>query len=179
MTIDDTPNPAPSAERRRFPWMKTLLVASLAVNLLFVGGAAARFFIAGPPERISGSNHMQLIPRKFFGELDRQRRMELLDVFKQHRGEFRDGRKRARVEMVALAAALEAEPYDPAAVTAVVDRFRAESATLMGRGGEVALAFIARLSPAERKLLANHIRMRDGGNMHRHGADKDADKDGE
>jgi uncharacterized membrane protein len=172
MTAAENAAPAPP---RRFPWLKALLVVSLALNLLFIGGAVARFATHGPPERMSGVSQMQLIPRKFIGELDRDRRRELMLVFKDFAKRFRDGRREARDEVVTLAAALEAEPYDPARVKAIVDAFSAKSATLAGSGGEAALTLISKLTPGERKLLAKHIRLRDEGGKRRDGGKPEDD----
>ena len=162
----------PRQASRGFPWLKAVLVASLALNLMFIGGAAARYFVHGPMERVSSISNMQMIPRRFFSDLDRARRTELLAIFNDFRSEFRGGRKQAREQMGTLAAALEAEPYDEAAVTAAVEAFSGSGAALMRRGGEAALVFIARLQPEERKLLARHIRMRDSGGR-KHGKDDD------
>ena len=162
MTVTETTT-APPGTPRRFNWLKIALVASLAVNLLFIGGGVARIYFDGPPERMSGMSQMQLIPRKFFGELDRSRRLELLKVFKDFSPRFHDGRKAARDEAVNLAAALETETYDPARVKAVIDAFSQRSDVLVAAGGEAALTLIGKLSPDERKLLARHIRQRDEG----------------
>jgi uncharacterized membrane protein len=148
---------------RRFSWLKAALIASLALNLLFVGGAVTRFAMHGPPDRFTGSSQVQLIPRKFFGELDGSRKTELLAVFREFGKDFRGGRKAVRDEALNLAAALETEPYDPARVKAVVDAFSARSSNLVDKGGEAALTLIAKLSPEERKLLAQHIRLRGEG----------------
>jgi len=166
----------PEMPRKGFPWLKTLLIASLALNLLLVGGAAARFFMHERPDRITGISQMQLVPRRFFGDLERARRMELLAVFKGFRDEFRGGRKVAREQTAKLAAALEAEPYDQLAVTAVVDGFSKSSSDLIGTGGRAALTFIARLTPKERLLLARHLRLRDDGGRHM-GRKPDSDGD--
>ena len=162
---DNNPDnsPIPDVPARRFNRLKASLIASLALNLLFVGGAVTRFAMHGPPERFTGSSQVQLIPRKFFGELDRSRRSELLAIFRDYGKEFRKGRKSVREEAVNLATALEAEPYDPAKVTAVVDTFSARSSGLVDKGGEAALALIVRLGPEERKQLARQIRLRDDG----------------
>ncbi|MFN4142288.1 periplasmic heavy metal sensor [Aestuariivirga sp.] len=152
--------PAPAA-RRRVPWLKLALVASLALNMLFLGAAAARFFVGGPEGRVSGISQAQLIPRKFFSELEMNRRRELLQVVKEFGPAFRAGRTAAREGALGLAAALEAEPYDEARVKAAVGAFSAKSTSLVGTGGEAALALIARLDAEERKLLAKHIRLRE------------------
>lgn len=160
MTDAGLPPSAADAPAARFSWLKAALIGSLALNLLFVGGAATRFFMHGPPERFVGSSHVQLIPRRFFGDLDRARRNELLAVFREFGKDFRGGRRAVREEAMTLAGALEAEPYDPAAVKAVVDRFSERSSLLVGKGGEAAMSVIAKLTPEERKLLAQHIRSR-------------------
>lgn len=156
-------SPMPDVPVRQFNWLKAALVASLALNLLFVGGAVTRFAMHGRPDRFTGSSQVQLIPRKFFGELDRSRRGELLAIFRDYGKEFRNGRKTVLEAAVNLAAALEAEPYDPAKVKAVVGMFSARSSDLVDKGGEAALELIARLSPEERKQLAQQIRLRGEG----------------
>lgn len=175
--MSDTPTAIAENRDRRFggfPWLKVLLVVSLALNLLLLGGAAARHFTQGAPERITGMSNMQMIPRKFLSELDRRRRAELLAVLRGYRDEFRAHRRTGREQMGRLAAALEAEPYSEDAVRHAVEAFTGSSADLMRRGGDAALAFIGRLSPDERRLLARHIRMRDdGGRKRQDGRGKD------
>jgi uncharacterized membrane protein len=145
---------------KRFPWLKAALIASLAVNLLFIGAGVARFLVKEPSDRMTGLSQVQLIPRKFFGELDGERKAELLGVFRDMRPAFREGRRAMREDIVALADALEAEPYDAARVKAAVDGFTARSERLVASGGEAALTLIAKLTADERKVLAKHIRQR-------------------
>ncbi|MCA3574679.1 MAG: periplasmic heavy metal sensor [Aestuariivirga sp.] len=152
--------PPVSAPARSFPWLKAALIASLAVNLLFIGAGVARFLVKEPSDRISGLSQVQLIPRKFFGELEGARKAELLGVFRDMRPAFREGRRAAREDIALLAAALEAEPYDAARVRAAVEGFTTRSERLVASGGEAALTLIAKLTADERKLLAKHIRQR-------------------
>lgn len=162
MTPAETVSPAASPGSRS-NWLKIVLVVSLAVNLLFIGGGVARYLTHGTPERMSGISQMQLIPRKFLGELDRGRRAELMKVFKEFAPAFREGRKAVREEAVKMAAALDAEPYDAASVKATIEAYSGRSSALASDGGKAALALIDRLSADERKLLARHIRLRDEG----------------
>lgn len=157
------PPPPNGTANTRFNGLKILLIVSLGLNLLFVGGGIARFISHGPPERMSGISQMQLIPRKFLGELDRGRRAELMKVFKEFAPAFREGRKAVREEAVKMAAALDAEPYDAASVKAAIEAYSGRSSALASDGGKAALALIDRLSADERKLLARHIRLRDEG----------------
>ena len=145
---------------KRFTWLKAALIASLAVNLLFIGAGVARFLVKEPSDRMTGMSQVQLIPRKFFGELDGERKAELLGVFRDMRPAFREGRRAMREDIVALADALEAEPYDAARVKAAVDSFTARSEQLVTSGGEAAMTLIAKLTADERKVLAKHIRQR-------------------
>lgn len=145
---------------RRIPWLKAALIASLAVNLLFVGAGVTRFMVRETPERVAGLSQVQLIPRKFFGELDGARKTELLGVFRELGPSFREGRRAARDEIAVIAAALEAEPYDAARVKTAIDSFSARSESLVAAGGQAALTLISKLTPEERKLLAKHIRQR-------------------
>ena len=42
-------------------WWKILLVASLALNLLFIGGGVARFFFHEPPGRMAGRHQSRTL----------------------------------------------------------------------------------------------------------------------
>lgn len=151
----------PEARRKPVSWLMVALVVSLAVNLLFIGSAAARWYVGFGPERYARLTQSQLIPRFFFRDLDRARRMELLAVLKAQDKEVRDGRRAVKAQVIALADALEAEPYDPARVKAAVEGFTARSEALFLTGSGAALAVIDRLTPAERRLMAMHLRNRE------------------
>jgi len=173
MTTDAPPG-APAASRFRTHWVSILLVLSLALNLLFLGGGVTRYMMHEPPGRMTGISEMQLIPRKFFGDISQQRRSELLAVFKDFRGEFRDGRAARQQLAVDLAMALEAEPYDAERVKQAVEAFTSRSSGLIARGGDAAVAFIGKLDDSERRLLARRIRERSG---HHEDERKDEHKD--
>lgn len=149
------------APRRKINWLVVALVASLAVNLLVVGAGVARWYVGFGPERYARLTQAQLIPRFFFRDLDRARRMELLAVFKGQDKTIREGRQAVKAQVAALATALEADPYDAAQVKAAVEGFTAKSEALFNTGADAALAVIDRLTPEERKLMAQHLRNRD------------------
>jgi uncharacterized membrane protein len=142
-------------------WMMIALVISLAVNLVFVGAGVARYVASDGPERLTMSRHMQLIPRKFLSELDKPRRGEILEIVRGSNKSFRDGRRAARGNIIELADALDAEPYDQARVDAAIDSFAASSAALVRDGSDAAQRVIAALTAPERKLLAKHLRLRE------------------
>jgi hypothetical protein len=162
---------------KRFNWLVAALIASLAVNRLIVGAVAARWYAGvGPGERYMRLTQTQLIPRRFFSELDRDRRMELLAVFRANDKQIRDGRRAVKARVVELADALEAEPYDAARARAAVEGFTANSEALFGMGSGTALTLIDMLTPAERKLMAQNLRTRD--DRGRGGKDDDDRKPG-
>lgn len=152
---------APALARKPVNWLLVALIASLALNLLVAGAAAARWYMGPPPERYARLTQAQLIPRYFFRDLDRSRRVELLQVFKGQDKAIREGRQAVKAQVVALADALEADPYDPAQVKAAVEGFTAKSEALFNTGADAALAVIDKLTPEERKLMAQRLRDRE------------------
>ncbi len=141
-------------------WWTVLLIVSLAFNVLIGAATATRFFVKERTERVTGAGYIQMVPRKFLADLPRERRRELLAVFREFRDEFRDGRNAARESAAKLAGALEAEPYDAAAVKAVADEFARSGTGMIAHGVEATMQFVARLTPEERKQLALRIRER-------------------
>ncbi len=141
-------------------WWMALLIASLALNLFVAGAVATRILRHEVPERYVGASYAQLIPRRFFAEIPRERRRLLLDVLKQYRKDFQVGRQSSEAAAARLADALIIEPYDVEKVKLVVNEFAGETGKLAVRGGNAALDIIALLSAEERKLLAEAIRER-------------------
>jgi uncharacterized membrane protein len=149
-----------SMPKKGLRWWKALLVASLALNLLIGGAVATRLMIKDRPDRITGANYTQLIPRSFFAEMPRERRRELLDILKKYRDEFRTGREASKQIAVKLADAIDVEPYDIEKAKLVVKEFADQNGKLVSRGGDAVIDVLAVLTPEERKSLANVIRER-------------------
>lgn len=164
----------PVAPRKPVNWLVVALVASLAVNLLVAGAVAARWYVGSGPERYARLTQTQLIPRMFFRDLDRDRRAELLKVFKAQDKSIRDGRRAVKAQVAEIADALEAEPYDAARVKAAVAGFTARSEALFALGGDAAMALIDRLTPDERRMMAERLRARDDRGHGRSGDGKPA-----
>ena len=141
-------------------WWSALLIASLAINLFIGGAVATRILRHDGPERFIGASYTQLIPRRFFAEIDRERRRALLDILKQYRKDFRADREGSEAAAAKLADALLLEPYDVEKVKLVVNEFAGQTGKLAARGGDAALDMIALLTPEERKILAETIRDR-------------------
>ena len=149
---------AQTPKTRRWSWVWIALIASLAINLAVVAAIVAHQ-AAGPHRHrsITGPGFTQILPRAFFRELDRDRRDELVGELREHRKGFRELRKTLREKARDVASALRAEPYDEAAVAKALEVYGAEAQTMVGRGREIAGNFFTRLTPQERKLMADQI----------------------
>jgi len=143
---------------RRWSWLWIVLIASLAMNLAIVA-AIVSHQAAGPHRHrsITGPGFTQILPRAFFRELDGDRRDELVGELRGHRKGFRELRKNLRQKARDVASALRAEPYDEAAVAKALEVYQTEAQTMVGRGRNIAENFFKRLTPDERKLIADQI----------------------
>jgi uncharacterized membrane protein len=146
--------------QRRWDWLKIALVASLALNLLIGAAVATRFIRGQSAERFPLANQIQLIPRKFLGELPKERRREITQVLNRYRKDVRANRDVARAASLKLADALSAEPYSAEQAKAAIANFATQGSTLVSRGGDVALEVLQMLTPEERKQLADAMRER-------------------
>ncbi len=152
--------PAEQPTGRRWTWWHAVLIASLALNVVVGAAAATRFFYHPHPERMVGMSYLHLVPRKFFADLDKPRREELVAHVRGYRDRFREGQQKSRAVAESLADALDAAPYDEARVRAVLDQFTGNGVDQIGIGTKAALDFITRLTPEERIQLAQRIRER-------------------
>ena len=141
-------------------WTMFLLVASLAVNLLIAGAVGMRYFYPDRLERWSGASFTQLLPRSFLSDLPEERRREFLDLLKSRRNVFRDSRAGMRDVALRFAEALERSPYDEAHATQAVQDFTRLSTQMVDSGTEVTLQIVQKLTPEERRQLAQQVRDR-------------------
>ena len=156
--------PVDTPQKGRFAnwphWTMFLLVASLAINLLIAGAIGMRYFSPERMERWSGASFTQLLPRRFLSDLPEDRRREFLDLLKSRRDAFRQSRQEMTAAAQRFADALEREPYDKAQADAAVDDFTKLSAGLVDSGTVVTRQVVEKLTPEERKLLAQAVRDR-------------------
>ncbi len=137
------------------------LLASLMLNLLvagLVGGMAFR----GPMNGPGAARYGQFVPRKFFGELERDRRHELSAIFRDSKPDFEKVRQASNGEALKLAAELSNSNYDVAKVNTLIDSFTIGPDSVAAKGGIVLKGFFTKLTPDERQLLAKVILERAG-----------------
>lgn len=149
---------AQAPKTRRWSWLWITLIASLAINLAVVAAIVAHSAVGPHRHRsITGPGFTQILPRAFFRELGSDRRDELVGELRGHRKGFRALRKSLREKARDVASALRAEPYDEAAVTKALEVYEVEAQTMVGRGRNIAENFFKRLTPDERKQIADQI----------------------
>ena len=149
---------SPSAGSRR--WLVVLLVASLGFNLFVIGAAVAERVWPERAESIRTPRVTELLPRNFFMGLGRERRDELKVVFQERRQTFRDERRALREAAQRVADALAREPYDPELARRAISEYGSATQKLVDLGLGVAQDLVERLTPEERRQLAEHIRKR-------------------
>lgn len=138
-----------------------LCAGSLALNLLMGGAIVAHLLVPERMERLTTSGpHSQLLSRRFFSDLTPERRRELTGILKSYKNAFQERRQELQGASQKLADALDAEPFRAEAVAAAVAAFAQAGNGMMAEGAKAALDFLGRLTPDERKLLAQRLRER-------------------
>ncbi len=133
------------------PRLKWALVASLGLNLVFVGLFAAAVFRGPPPPAAPGLWHYaRALPDPYRRDLGR--------ALRDSRQDWSGPRDALRGQRLAMSDALTSEPFEPERVAAVL----AEESRLLGdlsaRGRELLLAEITRMTPADRAAYAEALR---------------------
>lgn len=144
----DTP-PTRSAAPR---WMRILLVASLAMNLLVVGALVGAAIKGGGPWR-GGDHHAGPMARALDPEDRRVLRKRMIET----RTDSRDGRKAHRAAMQELVTLLRATPYDAEAVQTQMQEVRGQFLNRMERGQALLLGRLSEMTQAERAAYADRL----------------------
>lgn len=145
---------------RRWPWARILLFVSLAFNLAVIGLVAGLALREGPDRRGPEAGfwrHGMAMPEPHRGEMMRLLRAE--------RPRLEHARQQLKDSRAQLAAALTAEPFDPAAVVAVLAEERMLIGDLADRGTALLVAQVGKMTPQERQAYAEALvtpRRRDG-----------------
>ncbi|BBU57762.1 hypothetical protein KU6B_40270 [Mameliella alba] len=154
-------------------WLRILLFLSLALNLLVVG-AAVGFFLNGPPApRGDRSDPVLPYTRAFDEDQRRELRRGLWRAMRKDAGAMRAGYLADYQRGLEL---LRQEPFDQAALAALLADQAARGVEVRTRGQEVLVKFLVEMSAEERRAYADRLeaeleRMRSRG----HGRDKDRD----
>ncbi len=146
------PDPAAAPGRRR--WLAPALVVSLGVNLAVLGFVAGLALHGPPKDGPRGGPSSDGGLWRYGADLPEPYRDALMRALRESRGDWGAERTRWRGQREAVAAALVAEPFDPAAVAAALGAERALMSALAERGTALLLAQIERMDPEARRAYA-------------------------
>ena len=148
-----------------------LLLLSLALNL-GLGAALVAIHWHHPADQ-SGAAERRWAripnPRMLAGALDEADRKILLQVVETHRDQLGDRFRPLGGARRELAAALRAEPFDPAAMQRAFDRMRESESGTTEAMHAFMLELATRVSPAGRQRIADHLER----GRHGHGHERD------
>jgi uncharacterized membrane protein len=136
--------------------LRWALAVSLALNVAVVGMVAGAMLRDGPPGR-PGVAPRDISFGPYLAVMTPPERAALRAAFVARAPGFRDARLEMRADMVQVAAALRAEPFDRAAVEAALERGTARARGFLELGQSVLSDHLASLTPAERAALADRI----------------------
>ena len=161
------PSLVPELSKRRFsipefrsPWWTALLVLSLMANLLIAGAAIGFRFHGGRGLGGFSGNSDQLLPRKFFGDLPRERRREFMDMLRSKNDDYMQNRDASDAISLKFAVALDQPDFDQTKAKSIVDEFTSGPNSFAFQSEALILDVVNKLSPDERKSLAAAIRDR-------------------
>lgn len=159
MSIDPTPPPPtfpPLAAARAAPlWMRLLLAASLALNLLVLGFVLGDALDREGPGR--GPRPVEFALGPLARALSPEDRKAILDRLADDPALRPLGRDRREAGFADLRAALEAEPFDPGRARAVLDQQDAALEAAQDAVGDALVERLAAMAPAERRDLAGRL----------------------
>lgn len=159
---------SPATPRRLRHW---LLVTSLVLNVFLIGGIAAGLAVRhGSPffghDRPSRMMAMPT-PHKIRAALPESAQPVIEGIFDAHRQDMRSRIGRLRDARRAVAAAIRAEPFDPAVLGAALAELRAREGEVASAAHEAVAELAAKLDPDSRARLAELVEIRRRGDQQR------------
>ena len=139
-------------------WVMPLLAVSLVVNMLIVGIIAGFFFAngGGKGDRIDGPTR-SLVGTPFIREIEPEDRRALALEIRRDDARLRENRTALRTRFEALLDALNADPFDPEAVRAILREQRDIALRRQNIGEALLVDQLQKLSPEERAAYADRL----------------------
>jgi len=150
--MKETPN---TDAKKRWPWLKIVLFASLALNLLVVGLIAGAALGKGPHNRSPGLSALGFSP--FVRALPRADRDAIAEAFKQKSGSFQDNRRALRREFDAFLTSLRAETIDEAELRRLIESQGKRVTERRGLAQELVIERIVAMTPEARAEFADEL----------------------
>lgn len=172
MTAQTPPRPAP-----RTPiWLRVLLFASLALNLLIVGAIVGHMLNDGPKGRVPRMDRVQG-PMTF--ALSDEDRRAIGRALREEYRENRPSREQFVAEYQGVIAALRAEPFQPDLVEEALRRQRQAASDRIAVGHRLLVDRLTAMTTEERQAFADRLEegLRRGPPFKRKPGDDDRPKD--
>ena len=134
-------------------WLRLVLVASLALNLLVVGVVGGAVVSRGGPgehTRGAGGN-------PFIAALPRDERRAVFGEMRRESGPGRRSHAELRARFDALLAEIRAEEFDAGAVAALLEEQRSAGSARQEAGERVLIARLTQMTQAERMAYADRL----------------------
>jgi len=153
--VQDTSTP-----KRKKPLITIILICSLGLNLLFVGGLIGRFMLGGPPNHLP--NNMGWMVR----HLDDEHRKKLKPLLRDYSKASRPVRMEMRAARQRLNVAMQSDPLDEAAVELALKDLRAASNAFQIALHENMVTILKEMEPEQRRDAMKFIERREDGRRH-------------
>ncbi|WP_146586238.1 periplasmic heavy metal sensor [Puniceibacterium confluentis] len=137
-------------------WVKPVMIASLALNLAFVGAVVGYSLVGGRHGR-EGHSAGRADAMPYMRALTDTDRHRLRDALRQDFRQYRGTRGQITEDYGAALAALRADPFDRASLSAVLDRQSARANDRLQGGQRVLADFVAAMSADERSAYADRL----------------------
>lgn len=151
--MSDTDTKATSEKPNRT--LRLALIGSLVVNLLLVGIVTGS--VVGGRMHGDGRDGPDVGFGPLTKALDREDRRALFKDFMAKAPDFKAERAASKADFLALADALRADPWDRAAVEAILARQGQRGMERLERGRALLVDHIAAMSPEDRAAFADRI----------------------
>lgn len=159
-------------------WLRGVLFVSLALNLAVVGLVGGMLLNGPPVSRADRSDPALPYTRAF----DEDQRRELRRALRGSiRGDGRSMRAAYLADYQQALMLLRGEPFDPAALKAVLDAQGSRAVDVRMRGQDVLMTYLSDMPETERRAYADRLEQELEKMRHRGGraSSRDDDKDGE
>ncbi|WP_375690193.1 periplasmic heavy metal sensor [Pseudooceanicola sp. LIPI14-2-Ac024] len=153
---DTPPTPTPAAAPTRL-WVRILLVASLALNLLVIVTVVSFAAFHGGPDGKHRPPRVDRTGGPLTGALSESDKREIGRAIWQSYREGRPSRADVQAEYQEVIRTLRTEPYDPSAVEASLQKQLDFAVERQAVGQQMLLDRLAAMTPEERAAFADRL----------------------
>lgn len=147
---------ADQAKTKRFSWTRVLLILSLCLNMLVIGAMAA-FFSSNPGAREIGRRPPPDGPFLYIRAFSKEDRRALGRDFLRNSKKAPKDRQQWLTDYQDAIDVIQQEPFDPVALSAVLNRQQDRSKSLRERGRDTMVDYLSNKTPEERAAYAERL----------------------